>query len=190
MTLIQNYGLPGFKQRLLSHEKVDFFKEWQLKISFVLKIKSFESNFGNVIPSGSTLSCLISAFGLGFNAWPYQHFIEFQHQQFSLCNKTFTFFFSAPIEYFSGRLDWFCLAFHQRLGATERPARKIRSSLPVQFGLRPRARLQGISLHNSRSRVRWTDFPGLFGLSNICQPTAFGPGNQGRVGTDNRELVC
>lgn len=136
LALIQSLS---FKQGF-SHRKVEIVKLWQLKISFVWKMKSFESSFGKVEPSGSSLSCSISDLGLCFNAWPYQHFIQFQHQQFSLFKKLqiFLFFF---IEYFSGRLDWFCLAFHHRLGATERPARKIRSSLPVQFGLRPRAGL-------------------------------------------------
>lgn len=87
-------GLQSFKQRLLSHGKVEFFKVWQLKISSVSKMKSFESNSVTVIPPESSLSCLISAFGLGFNAWPYQHFIEFQHQQFSLCKKNFKIFFN------------------------------------------------------------------------------------------------
>lgn len=97
-------GLLSFKQGS-SHRKVEIVKLWQLKISFVWKMKSFESNFEKVIPFGSSLSCSISDLGLGFNAWPYQHFIQFQHQQFSLFKKLEVFFF---IEYFSGR-PWLIL---------------------------------------------------------------------------------
>lgn len=163
-------------------------------------MKSFESNFGNMVPSESSLSCLISVLALALMRDRINTSLNFNINNFHFVKKLYYFFilfyysYFFSIEYLSGQLDWFCLAFHQRPGATQRPARKIRSSLPAQFGLRPRAGLEGIKLHNSRSRVRWTGFPGLFGLSNICQPTAFSPGDQGcwwgRVGTDNRELVC
>lgn len=123
MTLIQSLGYWVWSQTFLT-EKFEIVKLWQLKICFVWRWKVLKAIFGKVIPSGSSLSCSVSDLGLDFDAWPYQHFIQFQHQQFSLFKKTWRFFFFFFIEYFSGRLDWFLFGLSPPTGSNRETSKK------------------------------------------------------------------